>query len=62
MLGLPSLSMAEIVDAGARRISVGGRLAWVADEALVAAAERIRDSGDLSALEISSRAGEWLGS
>lgn len=62
VLGLPDLSLPEIIDAGARRISVGGRLAWVANEALVEAAERIRDSGDLSALKLSSRAGEWLGS
>lgn len=62
VLAHPGLTMAEIVDAGARRISVGGSLAWVANEALVEAAERIRDSGDLSALKISSRAGEWLGS
>lgn len=62
VLGLPSLTMAGVVDAGARRISVGGRLAWVANEALVAAAERLRDSGDFSALEVSPRAGEWLGS
>ncbi len=60
VLAHPSLTVAEIVAAGARRISVGGSLAWVANEALVAAAERIRDSGDLSALQISSRAGEWL--
>jgi len=61
VLGLPSLSLPEIVAAGARRISVGGRLAWVANEALVDAAERLRDNGDLSALQLSPRAGEWLG-
>jgi 2-methylisocitrate lyase-like PEP mutase family enzyme len=43
------LTVAEIAAAGARRISVGGSLTWVAARALVAAATEIRDRGDFSA-------------
>ena len=44
------LTMPEIVEAGARRVSVGGSLAWVAASALEAAATEMRDSGDFSSL------------
>jgi 2-methylisocitrate lyase-like PEP mutase family enzyme len=44
------LTLAEIAAAGARRVSVGGALAWVAAAALTDAATRIRDDGDLSVL------------
>jgi 2-methylisocitrate lyase-like PEP mutase family enzyme len=54
------LSMREIADAGARRVSVGGALTWVAVEAMAAAAERIRDDGDLSALVGGRRVAGWL--
>jgi 2-methylisocitrate lyase-like PEP mutase family enzyme len=60
VLARPGLSMTEIVDAGAQRISVGGSLAWVAIEAMADAAERMRDEGDFSALKVSGRAWEWL--
>jgi len=60
VLARPSLSLAEIVDAGAQRISVGGSLAWVAMEAMVDAAEQIRDRGDFSAMKVSGRSWEWL--
>ncbi len=50
VLALPGMSRDAIVEAGARRISVGGALAWVAYGALASAAVRIRDEGDLSAL------------
>jgi 2-methylisocitrate lyase-like PEP mutase family enzyme len=43
------LSMAEVVEAGAQRVSVGGALTWVAVAAMVDAAERLR-AGDFSAL------------
>jgi len=62
VLAMPGLSMPEIVDAGARRISVGGSFAWIAIEAMANAAEQIRDTGDLSVLKVSGRAAEWLGS
>lgn len=54
------LSVGEIVAAGGQRISVGGALTWVAVGALVAAAEQIRDHGDVSALVAPPRLGEWL--
>ncbi len=60
VLAIPSLSLAEIVDAGAGRISVGGRLAWTAVSAMIDAAERIRDRGDFSALAEPNQVGEWL--
>src|SRR5207249_3756350 len=46
VLARRDLSMAEMVDAGAQRISVGGSLTWSAVDALVAAASAIRDRGD----------------
>jgi 2-methylisocitrate lyase-like PEP mutase family enzyme len=50
VLARPDLSMREIAAAGAIRISVGGALTWVAINAVIAAAERIRDDGDFSDL------------
>ncbi len=60
VLALPELSLAEIVEAGARRISVGGGLTWVAVEAMAAAASEIRDAGDLSSLRARLPLGDWL--
>lgn len=50
VLARPDLDLAALFAAGAQRVSVGGALAWVAVGALVRAAERIRDRGDLSVL------------
>jgi 2-methylisocitrate lyase-like PEP mutase family enzyme len=61
VLARPALTVQEIADAGARRISVGGALAWVAVGALASAAARIRDTGDLSALAAEVRIDDWLG-
>jgi 2-methylisocitrate lyase-like PEP mutase family enzyme len=61
VLARPGLSMREIVDAGGRRVSVGGGLAFVALGAAVAAAEQIRDAGDFSALGARVKLEEWLG-
>jgi 2-methylisocitrate lyase-like PEP mutase family enzyme len=61
VLALPMLSVESIARAGAQRISVGGGLTWVAVEAMAAAAERMRDTGDLSWLTGSARVKEWLG-
>ena len=55
VLARPGLTVAEIAEAGARRISVGGALAWVAVNAMVNAAERMRDHGDLSELAVPAR-------
>ena len=41
VLRLGSLSVREIFDAGAQRVSVGGALTWVARDALVEAAKRL---------------------
>ena len=61
VLALPGLSLAEIVDAGARRVSVGGGLTWVAVKAMADAAAAIRDTGDLSALAARVPLDDWLG-
>ena len=60
VLARPNLSFAELVDAGAQRVSVGGALTWVAAGALVSAAERIRDDGDFSALSVRLPLDDWL--
>jgi 2-methylisocitrate lyase-like PEP mutase family enzyme len=57
VLARPSLTTTEIAEAGARRISVGGALTWVAVAAMVDAAERMRDDGDFSGLK--SHADWW---
>ncbi len=49
VLARADLAMSQIVAAGAQRVSVGGALTWVAANAMVAAAERMRDDGDFSA-------------
>ncbi|MFL5920392.1 MAG: oxaloacetate decarboxylase [Gaiellaceae bacterium] len=61
VLAVPSLSFAEIAEAGAQRVSVGGALTWVAAKALADAATAIRDGGDLSALAARVPLDEWLG-
>jgi 2-methylisocitrate lyase-like PEP mutase family enzyme len=61
VLAHPRLSMSEIVEAGGRRISVGGALAFAAVDAMAAAAERMRDTGDFSALGSQVRIREWFG-
>jgi 2-methylisocitrate lyase-like PEP mutase family enzyme len=60
VLARPDLSMAEVVEAGAQRISVGGALTWVAVNALAAAASDIRDRGDFSSLRPSPPLRKWL--
>ena len=53
--------MSEMAQAGAQRVSVGSRLAWVAVAAMVEAAEAIRDSGDFSQLAVRVFPNDWLG-
>ena len=60
VLALPELSLDWIVAAGARRVSVGGGLTWVALRAMADAAIAIRDDGDLSSLAASVPLGEWF--
>lgn len=62
VLALPGLSLAEIVGAGARRVSVGGGLTWVAVKAFADAAAAIRDTGDLSPLAARVPLAEWFAS
>jgi 2-methylisocitrate lyase-like PEP mutase family enzyme len=61
VLALPELSLAEVVEAGAQRISVGGGLTWVAIAAMAAAAREIRDEGDFSSLGVRLPLEDWLG-
>jgi 2-methylisocitrate lyase-like PEP mutase family enzyme len=61
VLALPNLSVAEIAEAGGKRISVGSGLTWVAIGAMASAAEQIRDGGDLSVLAASVKIRDWLG-
>jgi 2-methylisocitrate lyase-like PEP mutase family enzyme len=61
VLARPHLTVAEIAQAGARRISVGGALAWAAVDAMITAAVRIRDHGDFSALAAPDRITPMLG-
>jgi 2-methylisocitrate lyase-like PEP mutase family enzyme len=61
VLAFPGISFDQIVKAGGQRVSVGGALAFVALAAAVAAAERIRDSGDFSALRARVNLKELLG-
>jgi 2-methylisocitrate lyase-like PEP mutase family enzyme len=59
VLARPTLTVAEIAGAGARRISVGGSLAWAGIEAMGEVAERMR-AGDLSGLRGGGQVAEWL--
>jgi 2-methylisocitrate lyase-like PEP mutase family enzyme len=60
VLAVPGLSFAQIVDAGAQRVSVGGALTWVAVKAAADAATAIRDRGDFAALAARLPLGEWF--
>jgi 2-methylisocitrate lyase-like PEP mutase family enzyme len=60
VLAHPRLSMSEVVEAGGRRISVGGGLTWVAVAAMAGAAQEMLESGDFSVLAARVRIDEWL--
>jgi 2-methylisocitrate lyase-like PEP mutase family enzyme len=60
VLAVPELSVAQIAEAGAQRISVGGGLTRVAIDAMASAATAILDSGDLSVLAGRSPFDRWL--
>ena len=60
VLARRGLTMTEIVDAGAQRVSVGGSLTWAAVDAVTAAAGEIRDRGDFSSLGASPPLREWF--
>jgi 2-methylisocitrate lyase-like PEP mutase family enzyme len=60
VLALPGMSMTEILEAGARRVSVGGGLTWVAVDAMVGVATAIRERGDFSGLRRAPPFREWF--
>jgi 2-methylisocitrate lyase-like PEP mutase family enzyme len=60
VLALGGLSLAELAEAGAQRVSIGGGLTWVAVNALADAARTIRN-GDFSVLTGSPPLREWFG-
>ena len=60
VLALSDLTFAEIVDAGAQRVSVGGGLTWVAVAAMAAAATSILETGDLSSMEADIPLDRWF--
>jgi 2-methylisocitrate lyase-like PEP mutase family enzyme len=60
VLARPDLSLAQVVEAGAQRVSVGGALTWVAAAAMASAATAIRDRGDFSQLAVNLSLDEWL--
>jgi 2-methylisocitrate lyase-like PEP mutase family enzyme len=61
VLARPAMRLGELVDAGARRVSVGGALTWAAVKAFADAATAIRDEGDLSALHADVPLRDWFG-
>jgi 2-methylisocitrate lyase-like PEP mutase family enzyme len=61
VLAVPGMTVPEIAEAGARRVSVGGGLSWVAVQAFAEAATEIRDTGDLSALAAKVPLADWFG-
>ena len=60
VLARPDLTFDEIAGAGAQRVSVGGSLTWTAVDALVSAAETIRDRGDFSVLRPAPPLRDWF--
>jgi 2-methylisocitrate lyase-like PEP mutase family enzyme len=60
VLARPDFTMAELAEAGARRVSVGGALTWTSVQAFASAAEAIRDRGDFSGLAAAPPLDEWF--
>jgi 2-methylisocitrate lyase-like PEP mutase family enzyme len=60
VLAVPSLTAAEIIGAGAQRISFGGSLTWVSVNAAAEAVTAIRDHGDFSAFGKSPPVRDWF--
>jgi 2-methylisocitrate lyase-like PEP mutase family enzyme len=60
VLARRDLTLAEIVVAGAQRISLGGSLMWAAVSAMAEAAGAIRDRGDFSSLGASPPLDDWF--
>jgi 2-methylisocitrate lyase-like PEP mutase family enzyme len=60
VLAWAEMSIEEMAEAGARRVSVGGGLTWIAVTAMAAAAQSMRDESDFSSLVSMARVQEWL--
>jgi 2-methylisocitrate lyase-like PEP mutase family enzyme len=60
VLAARDLLFAEIAEAGAQRVSVGGALTWVAVNAFADAARAIREHGDFSAFGASPPLRDWF--
>jgi 2-methylisocitrate lyase-like PEP mutase family enzyme len=60
VLALGDLTVGEIVDAGAQRVSVGGGLTWVGVAAMAAAATSILETGDLSSMAAEVPLDRWF--
>jgi 2-methylisocitrate lyase-like PEP mutase family enzyme len=61
VLARRDLSFADVAEAGAQRVSVGGSLAWAAVNAVAEAGAAIRDRGDFSVLGSSPPLRDWFG-
>jgi 2-methylisocitrate lyase-like PEP mutase family enzyme len=60
VLARRGMSLAEIVDVGAQRVSVGGALTWTAVNAFAEAARAIADDGDFSLLGPGPPLRDWF--
>lgn len=60
VLATPTLTLEEIFAAGARRVSLGGSLTWVAVQAMATAATAARDHGELAALGVRLPLSDWF--
>ncbi len=60
VLALGGLSLTEIVEAGAQRVSVGGGLTWVGVAAMADAAHAIQEHGDFTSLRVSVPLRDWF--
>ena len=60
VLAVPGLTVAEVIEAGAQRVSVGGALTWVAARALADAAASLRDDGDFGVLSARVPLADWF--
>ena len=60
VLARRNITAAEIFGAGARRISLGGALAFTAVHGMARAAAEIRDRGQFGSLSVPPELGEWL--
>jgi 2-methylisocitrate lyase-like PEP mutase family enzyme len=60
VLAVPGLTVADVVEAGAQRISVGGGFTWVAAKALADAALSLREEGDFDVLSARVPLADWF--